>query len=143
MAEENEELLRRLWEEFRGEGKMELADELLAPDYVDHDPNNPQESQGPEAAKEDLGPYRTAFPDMKITVSDLESEGDTATGTWKVTATHSGDLMGIAPTGNKVEVVGKSKIRVEGGKIAEEWEEWSMEDLLSQVGATPADIKAG
>lgn len=67
MSEENKALHRRVWEEFRGQGKVELADEPLAPDFVDHDPNNPEDYTAPAGAKEELSGYRTAFPDMSVT----------------------------------------------------------------------------
>lgn len=141
MSEENKAIHRRVWEEFRGQGKMELADELLAPDFVDHDPNNPEDYRTPEGAKEELVGYRTAFPDMSVTVSEQEAEGDKVTTSWTVTGTHDGDLMGIAPTGKKVEINGKTVARIEGDKVAEEWHEWDQADLLRQVGANPADLQ--
>ena len=143
MSEENKELHRRVWEEFRGQGRMELADELLAPDFVDHDPNNPEDYRTPEGAKEELSGYRTAFPDMSATVTDQEAEGDKVTTNWKVTGTHDGDLMGIAPTGKKIELTGKTVARIAEGKVAEEWHEWSQEDMLRQVGASPSDLQQG
>jgi predicted ester cyclase len=141
MSEENKEVHRRVWEEFRGQGKMELADELLTADFVDHDPNNPEDFRTPAGAKEEVSIYRGAFPDMSATVTEQDAEGDKVTTGWKVTGTHDGDLMGIAPTGKKVEISGKSEARIEGGKVAEEWHEWDQGDMLRQIGASPADLQ--
>lgn len=143
MSEENKAVHRRVWEEFRGQGKMELADELLTADFVDHDSNNPEDYRTPEGAKEEVSIYRGAFPDMSATVTEQDAEGDKVTTSWKVTGTHDGDLMGIAPTGNKVEISGKTEARIEGGKVAEEWHEWDQADMLSQIGASPADLQQG
>ena len=143
MSEENKEIHRRVWEEFRGPGTMELADELLTADFVDHDPNNPEDYRTPEGAKEEISMYRGAFPDMTATVTDQDAEGDKVTTRWKVTGTHDGDLGGIAPTGKTIEISGKSEARIEGGKVAEEWHEWDQAAMLEQIGATPADLQAG
>lgn len=120
---------------------MDLADELLTADFVDHDPNNPEDFRTPDGAKEEVMAYRTAFPDMSVTVTEQDAEGDKVTSSWKVTGTHDGDLMGIAPTGNKVEISGKTVARIEEGKVAEEWHEWDQAGLLRQVGASPEDLQ--
>jgi steroid delta-isomerase-like uncharacterized protein len=143
MSDENKELHRRVWEEFRGQGKADLADELLAADFVDHDPNNPEDFRTPEGAKEELSIYRTAFPDLSATVTGQDAEGDKVTTKWAIKGTHDGDLMGIAPTGKQVEITGQSIARIEGGKVAEEWHEWDMAAMLKQVDATPADLQPG
>lgn len=143
MSEDNKALHRRVWEEFRGQGKMELADELLTPDYVGHDTNLPDDIPGPEGAKQQLSGYRTAFPDMSATVESQDAEGDEVNSNWTVTGTHDGDLMGIAPTGKKVDISGKTKARVADGKVAEEWHEWDQGDMLGQIGASPEDLQAG
>jgi steroid delta-isomerase-like uncharacterized protein len=140
MSEENRAVHRRLWEEFRGQGNVGLADELLAPDYVGHDQNDPDDVRGPDAAKEQRGLYRGAFPDMGATVDDQDADGAQVTSSWTVTGTHDGDLMGIAPTGSKVEIAGKSVARVADGKVAEEWHEWDRSEMLRQVGADPSDL---
>jgi steroid delta-isomerase-like uncharacterized protein len=143
MSDENKALHRRVWEEFRGQGKMELADELLTSDYVGHDTNLPEDVPGPEGAKQQLSGYRTAFPDMSATVGDQEDDGDEVTSSWTTHGTHDGDLMGIAPTGKQMEIHGKTRARIADGKVAEEWHEWDQADMLRQIGASPEDLQAG
>jgi steroid delta-isomerase-like uncharacterized protein len=143
MADDNKDVARRIWEEFRGQGKMELADELLTADYVGHDSNDPNDIPGPAGAKEQLSMYRGAFPDMSATVSDQDENGDEVTSSWTVTGTHDGDLMGVPPTGKKIESKGTTRARIADGKIAEEWHEWSMADMLQQLGVDPSAIQAG
>jgi steroid delta-isomerase-like uncharacterized protein len=140
---DNKDVARRIWEDFRGQGQMDLADELLTPDYVGHDSNQPDDIQGAAGAKEQLSMYRGAFPDMTATVSEQDEDGDEVSSTWTVTGTHDGDLMGVPPTGKKIESKGKTRARCADGKIAEEWHEWSQADMLQQLGVDPSQMQAG
>jgi steroid delta-isomerase-like uncharacterized protein len=143
MPDDNKAIHRRLWEEFRGDGKAELADELLTADYVGHDSNDPEDIQGPEGAKQQLSSYRTAFPDMSATVTEQDEDGDKVTSSWTVTGTHDGDLMGIPPSGKKVEVSGTTTASFADGKIAEESHQWDRTDMLRQIGADPNALQSG
>lgn len=137
MSEQNKDVARRVWEEFRSQGRTELADELLSHDFHDHDPANPEDVRTPEGAKEELAAYRAAFPDMSIAVEDQLAEGDLVASRWILRATHQGDLMGIPATGKRVTVTGTTIARIENGKVREEWHQWDQAGLLRQVGAIP------
>ncbi len=63
MSEENEALVRRQEEELFSRGNLEAADEIYASDYVGHDPSNPEDVRGLEAAKQAAADYLEAFPD--------------------------------------------------------------------------------
>ena len=114
MSEEIKALVRRQEEELFGRGNLELADEIYAPDYVGHDPSNPEEVRGLQAAKQAAADYRRAFPDLRVTVEDLIAEGDKVAARLRVRGTHLGDLNGIAPTGRRVDFTGIVMSRVEG-----------------------------
>ena len=70
-AEENKALARRVIEELFNNGNFDLADELIAPDYVDHDQAMPEDIHGPEGFKEYVSMYRSAFPDINISRSRI------------------------------------------------------------------------
>ena len=86
--------------------------------------------------------YRTAFPDLRLTIEAQVSEGDLVVTRWKASGTHQGELFGIAPTGKQATVTGISLTRVSGGKIAEDWTNWDTLGLLQQLGAVPAPTTA-
>jgi predicted SnoaL-like aldol condensation-catalyzing enzyme len=96
-VEENKALARRVLEEMFNKGNLEVADELLAPDYVDHDPAMPEDVRGPEGFKEYVRAYRSAFSDIHIRIEEQIAEGDKVVTRWTGTGTHDGDLAGIAP----------------------------------------------
>ena len=75
-TEENKALARRVLEEMFNKGNLDLADEVFAPDYVDHDPAMPEDIRGPEGFKEYVSIFRTAFPDIHLEIEDQVAEGD-------------------------------------------------------------------
>jgi steroid delta-isomerase-like uncharacterized protein len=133
-AEENKRTARRLVEEFFNAGDATRAAELYTNDYVRHDPGTPDAVKGIDAITQVLTTYRTAFPDLHFVIEDMIGEGDKVVTRWTVTGTHQGDLQGIAPTGNKVELTGISLYRLADGKVAEEWTNWDTGGMMKQLG---------
>lgn len=81
--------------------------------------------------------FFTVFPDLSLTIEDEVAEGDRVAVRWIWTATHAGDLMGVAATGKPVVVgIGMGLFRVQDGKVAEEWVIEDMLGVMQQLGAT-------
>ena len=78
------------------------------------------------------------MPDLRITLEDDIAEEDKVVSRWTAQVTHQGELMGIAPTGNQVTIMGITIHRIEDGKIVEEWENWDALGLMQQIGAIPS-----
>ena len=133
MSEENKAIVRRQEEELFTQGNLDAADEVYAPDYVGHDPSNPEDIRGPEAAKQAAADYRKAFPDLQVTVEDLIAEGDRVAARLRFRGTHLGELDGIAPTGWRVDCTGIVISRMEGGKIAEDWANFDDLGMMQQL----------
>jgi steroid delta-isomerase-like uncharacterized protein len=131
----NKELVRRLGVE-PWEGNLGVIDELVASNYVGHDPAQP-EMQGPEGIKEFVTSYLAGFPDGKITIDEQLAEGDLVASRWTGRGTHQGELMGIPPTGKQVTVSGITISRVKNGKVVEEWSNWDTLGMLQQLGVVP------
>ena len=132
-AEENKALVRRLFEEVWNQGNLDVIDEIFAADYVGHMPGSP-DIHGPEAGKQFVTMFRTAFPDIKFTVEDQIAEGDKGVTRWTYTATHKGEWMGIPPSGVQVALTGISIDRFAGGKIVESWDNLDDLGLFQQLG---------
>jgi predicted ester cyclase len=136
-AEENKAIVRRQEEEFFTQGNLDAADEIYAPNYVGHDPSNPHDVRGLEAAKQAAADYRKAFPDLQVIIEDPIAEGDKVAARVRFRGTHQGELDGIAPTGRRVESNGIVISRIEAGKIAEDWANFDDLGLMRQLGGTP------
>jgi steroid delta-isomerase-like uncharacterized protein len=140
-SEQNKKIVRRAFEE-PWKGNLAAVDELVARDYIGHDPAGPEPLRGPEGVKEFISTYRAAFPDARITVEQQLAEGDLVATRWSGRGTHEGELMGMEPTGKQVTVSGLTLSRVEGGKIVEEFQNWDTFGMMQQVGAIPAPVHA-
>ena len=122
-AEENKAVVRREQEElWNHTGDLNAAEELFAAGEA-------------ETAKQGAANFRRGFPDVISTIEDLIAEGDKVVARWRSRATHQGNYMGIAPTGNRIELTGISIYRIEEGKIAQSWSVEDQFGLMRQIGA--------
>ena len=134
MAEtKNKTLMRRIVEELWNKKNLAVIDELYDENYVGHTPNGVL--QGRAGVRQHVTTYITAFPDCNITIDDLVGERDKVSVRWTATGTHRGELAGIAPTGNRINVPGNLTARMSGGKVVEEYNVWDTLKLAQQIGA--------
>ena len=77
------------------------------------------------------------FRDWNISIEDQIAEGDRVASRWAASATHTGPVMGMPPTGKTVQVTGVNVARFADGKIVESWFNFDMLTLLQQLGAIP------
>ena len=136
MSSENEELVRRFFEEFCNGRRGEVADEIVASDFISHGPQAPP-AAGPDGVRARVGLYQESV-DGHWNVKEIFSSGDRVVALWTGTGTHQGELMGVSPTGRPIEVDAISVFRIADDQIAEEWTVWDALGLLQQVGAVPA-----
>jgi predicted ester cyclase len=136
-AEENKALARRWFEDLFNAGNLEVADEIIAPEHVNHDPTIPGIPSGPEGQKQIVNVYRGAFTNAHITVEEQLAEGDRVVTRWSGSGTHQGELMGVAPTGNQVTITGLTINRISDGKIVENWSNYDALGMMRQIGAIP------
>ncbi len=142
MSEGNKNIVRRLFEEVWNKGNLQVTDDLFTPNYSHHDSSTPDVGRGPESEKKRATLYRTAFPDLRLTVEDIISEGETVVARWSCRGTHKGDLNGIAPTGKHVNITGISIARFTNGKMSEGFVNWDALSLMQQLGVVPELGKA-
>lgn len=135
MPEDNKTLVRRVFEEVWNQRKLEVADQLLASDYVSHDPASPDFGRGPDALKRLVKYYTDAFPDTHFTVDEMISEGDRVVARWTVTGTQRGQLGDIPATNRQVTVTGVEIVRISNGKVQEARTTWDALGLMRQLGA--------
>lgn len=130
---------RRVLVEMWGEGKLELADELYAPDYIDHVGRGPEASRvvGPEGIKQAVTLFRTAFPDLAYTVEAQMAEGELVLSRFSATGTQTGPFLGAPPSGKEVTYTGMDLNRIVGDKIVESWVNYDALALLQQLGLVP------
>jgi steroid delta-isomerase-like uncharacterized protein len=134
VSAENEALVRRYVEEVYDQRKLEAVDEIFAPDFTLHDPDLPGGARGPEGIKRVVETFVDAFPDLQVTLDDELSSGEKVVTRWTSRGTHQGELMGIAPTGRRIEVTAVGIWRVADGKISEAWLVFDALGMMQQLG---------
>jgi steroid delta-isomerase-like uncharacterized protein len=127
----------RLMDAIWNQRKLEVLDEIVAADYVRHDPAFPGEVRGPEGFKEYVRAMCTPFPDARIAIEDVIVEGERMAMRWTFTGTQSGDFVGIPASGKALTLTGISIIRIKEGRIAEGWDGYDALGMLRQLGVAP------
>jgi steroid delta-isomerase-like uncharacterized protein len=115
-------------------GDLALLDKFVASGYVEHS----EGFQGVEPFRQQVTTFRAAFPDLRVTIEDLLTDGDRFASRTTVTGTHTGDLMGVPATGRRISVEAVDIGRIENGQAKERWGGLNMYALLTQLGVIPA-----
>ena len=135
-TEDNKAVVRRFYEEVMNQRKRAVLDEVFDLNVVDHfaPPGTPG---GLEGAKQTLGMFLSAFPDLHFTVEDLIAEEDEVVARVTMSGTQHGAFLGIPPTGKHVTMTGIDINRFVGGKSVEHWVEMDTLGLMQQLGVIP------
>lgn len=118
-------------------GHLYVADELVAAEYVGHDPGDPTPVVGPAGVKRLVTTVRTALPDLRITVDDVIAEGDRAVCRYTTCGTDTGGYLGRRPTGKATCVTAIGIFRIRNGQIVESWVNRDDLGLLQQLAILP------
>ena len=146
MSEENKAVVRRQEEELFTQGNLDAADEIYAPNYVNHQhhhPNDPRDLHGVEAMKTFATEFREAFPDFHDSIDIQIAEGDMVASRVTSTGTHRGTFLGVEPTNKELSWTGITIDRISEGKIVESWTNWDMMGMMQQIGAVPTPGEEG
>jgi steroid delta-isomerase-like uncharacterized protein len=137
MSDSDKAVVRRIYDEVFSQGALDVVDEVVGPDAVDHSPPPFPVDDVREGLKQFTRLLRDAFPDVRVTVNDMVAEGDKVVVYFTVQGTHQGEFLGIPASGNRISVEGFDLIRVTDGICTEHWGVFDNGALLQQVGAGP------
>jgi steroid delta-isomerase-like uncharacterized protein len=140
-TEQNGEVARRYYEAVLNEGDVDALDEMAAADYEEHDPL-PGQGTGRQGLKDRVSMIREAFG-QRFTIEDMVAEGDRVVVRWTGSGIHTGEFMGIPPTGKSFTIAGIDVHRIEDGRLAEHWHVVDQLSLLQQLGLIPQPPDAG
>jgi predicted ester cyclase len=118
MSASNESIYRRIIDEGFNQGRLEVADELVAPGAVEHQRGS---ADGPEGLKRTIKILRSAFPDFTLTITEVVAVGDKVWAMQKGGGTNLGSFAGHAPTGRTAFIDVIDVCRFENGKMVEHW----------------------
>jgi steroid delta-isomerase-like uncharacterized protein len=133
--EENKNIVRRYQEIYNSNNLDALlevvSEDLLTPKIM---PGIPPGIEGAKAAHQIM---LAGFPDYQTTIEDLIAEGDKVVARITMTGTHTGDFMGIPPTGKHISFTGIYVSKIANGRIVEHWGEEDGVSLMQQLGVMP------
>ena len=136
MSEKNKALVHRWFEEVWNQGREAPIDELFPAGGVAHGLGDSEtDVHGPAEFKPFVANIRGSIPDLHMKVEDIVCEGDRVAVRIKLQGTHTGQGLGVAPTGGKVSIQGIVIMRIVDGQIVEGWNSYDQLGLLRQVGA--------
>jgi predicted ester cyclase len=138
-AQDNERQYRRLIAEVFNRGRMEVADELVAQDCVEHQQSGM--GDGPEGVKRVAATLRNAFPDFTLAIEDLVVDGDRVWARQRGGGTNLGSFFGQPPTGKRGFVEVFDVVRFANGKVVEHWGVPDQLSMLIQLGLVAAPTK--
>jgi steroid delta-isomerase-like uncharacterized protein len=140
-VENNKAAVRRFNEAFNV-GDLDGAVAVFASNAVIHNSGAP-DPLNVEGFKQFGGVFRAAFPDGKLTIEELIVEGDKVVSRVSYRGTHTGDMLGIPPTGKPVTVSAMLIDQFADGKIVESWRLFDQMGMMQQLGLVPAPGQVG
>jgi steroid delta-isomerase-like uncharacterized protein len=138
---DNATVIDRINDEAFNSGDVAVLDELVAENFVEHDPM-PGMAPDREGFKAMIRGLREAFPDFHTEVEDQIVAGDKVVERWSCTGTQEGEFMGLPPTNRHVEIHGMDISRLADGRLVEHWTQVDMMSMLQQLGAMQAETPA-
>ena len=135
-TEANKAIIRRLTEDLWNAGNLSVADELIADNFVNHNPG-PGQTPDREAFKQSITEFHNGFSGIRFNIDDLISEGDKTVARGTFHGTHTGEFAGVSATGKDVMMSWIVILRIKDGRITERWLHYNELDFLTQLGVIP------
>ncbi len=117
-------------------GDLSEVEQIISPNWVNNDPSMPPMS-GIDGFKQLVGIWTGSLSNAKLDVEDIIGASDMVASHFMVSGIHTGDLMGVPPTGKQVKSTGTGIFRLENGKVVENTVNFDALGLLQQLGVVP------
>jgi predicted ester cyclase len=128
----NKDVVRRLYEQLVNEQRLDLLDDYFSPDYENH-----KAPGGREGTKQLFVMLFAAFPDVQVSIDSMCGEGDRVWVRITMRGTHRGAFMGMAGTGRTFAATTTNELRLQDGKVVEEWGVTDTLAMMQQLGFLP------
>jgi steroid delta-isomerase-like uncharacterized protein len=142
VAEDIAGVVRRFYDEVINGGQLDVIDELLSEDFVEHQ-EFPGLEPNREGVKKFFAMWREAFPDTRAEIELLAVQGDLVAvyGTWS--GTHQGEFLGVPGTGKQFTVPDAEFIRFRDGRCVEHWGVFDSGLMMQQLAIVPSMAAVG
>jgi len=130
---QNRALVLRYFEEVWNQGNLDVLDELIASDYVNHSSSIPNPRPGPADLKPIVAEMRRGIPDLKYEILDMVVAPDKVAVHVRMTGTHRAALFGMQPSGCRIDVRQMQFEWIKDGRIVQHWRLTDDLALLKQM----------
>lgn len=137
LKEQNETIIRRYYNEVWNAGKLDVLDELLHEQYINHTPSTPNPPIGPAGLKPIVAAIRKGFPDLHYEIKDIVMNDTMAVARVIMTGTQTQRLFDLPPSGKRVSVNQITIEKIKNGKIVEHWRVTDELTMMKQLGFVP------
>ena len=131
MTEQERDLGRRWFDEVWNKGRREAIAEMLTPESIVHEGGI--DTVGIDGFYPYFDRFQSAFSGIRVNIDDTIAQGDKICVRWSFTAKHTGDGLGIPPSGKTIHLTGISILRVANNKLLEGWQNWDMLAMTEQI----------
>lgn len=133
MPEQNKDIIRCFFDELVNKGNHNLTDRFINANFVAHDPNFPEDLQGPEGFTRVLKEVRRAFSEIFFEIDYVIAEGNFVACRWIAQGLHRKEFLGLPPAAKLVLISGLFLFRFSEAQIVELWIGWSPRELERQA----------
>jgi predicted ester cyclase len=120
MSAENKQILRRFFHDVLEKGDLGVLDAMVDRAFVDHQPA-PGQGPGVEGVRQFVTAMRAGISGLRVDVEHLIAEGELVSSVVTIRGKHTGDLMGVPPSGQEVTMRIADVVRISNGKVVERW----------------------
>jgi predicted ester cyclase len=136
--EAHKNLARRLYEEAYGTGRLEVLEEVASDAFFCRNPAGVV--RGVQGIRDSYHEWKRGLSDLTYVLEDQVAEGDKVVNRLTISGVHTGDLMGVPPTGKHVVFEAVTIFRIEDDKIVQAWGSADVLTLLREVGVLDANL---
>jgi predicted ester cyclase len=140
--EENKAIVRRFYDEVMGQGRVEVLDEIMDADFVDHGEALFDSPRGRDVLQRGISGTHSILAGLVVHLKDVIAEGDMVGVRGTMRCVHQGTFLGVAGTGHELSWNGLAIFRVVNGKIAERWFNSDSISILRQLQLAPGGARS-
>jgi predicted ester cyclase len=132
-VEENKALVRCLLDEIWNKVNPSVVERLCSVNFTFNYAALSGVSNDLEGYKQMVTIWHSGVSGIRLTLEDVIAEGNKVAVHWEASCTHTGEFLGVPPTGKKLTMVGISIFYTKDGKIIREWGEMDVTGLMQQL----------
>jgi len=137
-TQDNKQVVRRFYDEVMGEGRVDVLDEVMVEDFVDHGEALFDSPHGRDTLRQGIEATHEILPGLHVSLHEMVAEGDLVGVRGTMRCRHAGAFFGVAGTGHELSWEGIAVFRLAEGRIAERWFNSDSISILRQLGLAPS-----